>query len=197
MTEKTELQKRNLLRLSNQESNAITKECIETALISLMDKKNFNEITITDIIQRAGVSRASYYRNYESKEDILSGYIQSIFKELSNAMLKYNAVTENRQTWDALLKAVKKVAPKYKILLEAGFGDRFTIEYASLMNKDVDKSNVKLYYSNIYWAGAISAVLSEWVRNDLDTDPKEIAEIGSRMMTEGIYTVVEFGNHCE
>ena len=197
MTEKTELQKRNLLRLSNQESNAITKECIETALISLMDKKNFNEITITDIIQRAGVSRASYYRNYESKEDILSGYIQSIFKELSNAMLKYNAVTENRQTWDALLKAVKKVAPKYKILLEAGFGDRFTIEYASLMNKNVDKSNVKLYYSNIYWAGAISAVLSEWVRNDLDTDPKEIAEIGSRMMTEGIYTVVEFGNHCE
>ncbi len=197
MTEKTELQKRNLLRMSNQESNAITKECIETALISLMDKKNFHEITITDIIQRAGVSRASYYRNYESKEDILSGYIQSIFKELSNAMLKYNAVTENRQTWDALLKAVKKVAPKYKLLLEAGFGDRFTIEYASLMNKDVDKSNVKLYYSNIYWAGAISAVLSEWVRNDLDTDPKEIAEIGSRMMTEGIYTVVEFGNHCE
>lgn len=197
MNEPTELQKKNILRKSAQESNAITKECIELALISLMERKPFSEITIKDITDRAGVSRVSYYRNYSSKEDILSGFIQSIFKELSSVLLKYDAVTETRQAWDALLIAVKKVAPKYKLLLDAGFGEKLTTEYANLMNAAVDKENAHLYYSNVYWAGAISTVISEWIRNDMITPADTIAEIGARLMTEGIHTVTDFGNHCD
>lgn len=44
-------------RLGNKESNKITRECVETALIQLMKTKPFEAITITDIVQRAGVSR--------------------------------------------------------------------------------------------------------------------------------------------
>lgn len=196
MNEPTELQKMNILRKNNQESNAITKECIELALINLMEKKSYGDISIKDIVERAGVSRASYYRNYDSKEDILSGFIQSICKELSSAMLKFNAVTQNRETWDALLSATKPLAPKFKLLLDAGFGEKLTIEFIKSMNASVDRSNTALYYSNVYWAGAITAVISEWIRNGMDASKNEIAKIGSKLMMEGIHTVTEFGNQC-
>ena len=195
MNEPTKLQKMNILRKNNQESNAITKECIELALINLMEKKSYGDISIKDIVERAGVSRASYYRNYDSKEDILSGFIQSICKELS-AMLKFNAVTQNRETWDALLSATEPLAPKFKLLLDAGFGEKLTIEFIKSMNASVDRSNTALYYSNVYWAGAITAVISEWIRNGIDASKNEIAEIGSKLMMEGIHTVTEFGNQC-
>ena len=197
MKEPTELQKMNILRKNNQESNAITRECIELALISLMEKKAYADISIKDIVERAGVSRASYYRNYDSKEDILSGFIQSICKELSRAMMKYNAVTQNRETWDALLLATESLAPKFKLLLEAGFGETLTIEFIKSMNASVDRSNTALYYSNVYWAGAISAVISEWIRSGMDASKGQIAEIGSKLMLEGIHTVAEFGNRCD
>ena len=61
MAEKTEIEKLNILRKNNAESNAITKECIESALILLMKEKPFSEISILEITKRAGVGRSSYY----------------------------------------------------------------------------------------------------------------------------------------
>ncbi len=197
MTEKTELQKRNLLRMSNQESNAITRECIETAMIRLMEKKPFADISIQDIITVAGVSRSSYYRNYASKEDILTQYIRTINESLSAVMLQYDAVQETKKVWEALLIAAKPLAPKYKLLLDAGFGEKLTLEFAKTMNKNVEASNYALRYSNVYWAGAISSVLAEWIRNSTDASIDDLAEIGSNLMVAGIRTVLEYGNKCE
>lgn len=197
MIESNEFQKHHILLKSSQEANAITKESIEHALVLLMEEKNFSDISIKDITERAGVSRSSYYRNYDSKEDILSAFIQSINKELSTAMLQYDAVTETEKVWDALLTTIIPLAPKFKLLLEAGFGEKLTLEFASLMNTAVPADNSRLRYSNVYWAGAISAVLAEWIRNDMNTPKEVIAEIGTKLMVEGIHTVTEFNNHCD
>ena len=62
--------------------NTMTKECIFTALLILMEKKPYEEITITDIAKKAGVSRMSYYRLYKSKDDILIQYFNEVFEEL-------------------------------------------------------------------------------------------------------------------
>ncbi|HIS07210.1 MAG TPA: TetR/AcrR family transcriptional regulator, partial [Candidatus Choladocola avistercoris] len=52
----------------------MTKECLYTALLLLMEKKPYEDITITEIAKKAGVSRMSYYRLYKSKDDILEQY---------------------------------------------------------------------------------------------------------------------------
>ena len=53
------------------EVNLLTKECIVTALLRLMDTKNYSDISITEITNLAGVSRMAYYRNYKNKDEIL------------------------------------------------------------------------------------------------------------------------------
>ena len=45
-------------------SNTLIKKCIVDALISLMNEKAFDDITITEICTKACVSRMTYYRNY-------------------------------------------------------------------------------------------------------------------------------------
>ena len=76
---KTELEKRNVLRLSNEESHKLTKECIQTALVDLMTKKPYEKITISEIITRSGVSRSAFYRNYSSKEDVINEICEEIW----------------------------------------------------------------------------------------------------------------------
>jgi len=71
--------KMDALRQSNAESNALTKESIETALLALMKEKNFSSITITDIAKKAGVSRLAYYRNYSSKGRSFPGSFRTSF----------------------------------------------------------------------------------------------------------------------
>ena len=55
--------------------NFVIKESLTEALFILMRKKPFEEITITEISKLAGVSRISFYRNFDSKEDVLVKYI--------------------------------------------------------------------------------------------------------------------------
>jgi len=58
----------------NKENNKkaqFSKERIATSLMKLMQKDKFYDITITEICQEAEVGRASFYRNFESKEDVV------------------------------------------------------------------------------------------------------------------------------
>lgn len=73
----------------NNSQNKITKESIFTALMILMEKKNFNEISITEITSKAGVSRMAYYRNYKLKEDIIINYLDELFEDYVNKILSY------------------------------------------------------------------------------------------------------------
>ena len=62
-------------------ANLIVRDSIETALIQLMEKKPFGEITISEIVGKAGVSRVSYYRNYYYKEEVLFAKMDKIAAE--------------------------------------------------------------------------------------------------------------------
>lgn len=59
-------------------NEAYVKEYITDSLLSLIKNSTLEKITITDIIKKAGVSRISFYRNFNSKEDILEQYLTSI-----------------------------------------------------------------------------------------------------------------------
>ena len=55
-----------------------TRMCIGEAVFSLMDKKSYEEIRVSDIVKRAGVSRMTFYHYYEQKEDALADYFHEI-----------------------------------------------------------------------------------------------------------------------
>lgn len=53
-----------------------SRELITEGLIRLMEKESYELITITQICQESQVARQTFYRNYNSKEDILISYIR-------------------------------------------------------------------------------------------------------------------------
>ena len=60
------------------DQNRLARERIVAALTALMSEKDYAGITITEITQRADVSRMTYYRNYSSKEDILRKFMSDV-----------------------------------------------------------------------------------------------------------------------
>ena len=57
---------------------ALVGEYITDALLLLMQRKDYKDISITELCEKAGVTRMSFYRNFESKEDILKKWIGAI-----------------------------------------------------------------------------------------------------------------------
>lgn len=65
-----------------------SKHWMEDALLQLMEQKNYSKITVKDITEKAGVSRLTFYRNFESKEDILKFHFECIFQNYENTLKK-------------------------------------------------------------------------------------------------------------
>lgn len=72
---------KNVSPMSNEARNSYVIEHITSALITLLNNKNLNDISISELCDMAGVGRASFYRNFNSKEAILKEYINTIFLE--------------------------------------------------------------------------------------------------------------------
>jgi len=60
-----------------------SQDAIQKAVIELMSEKNFDDITIQDISDRANVSRGTIYLHYTDKFDLLDKLIEAHIKELS------------------------------------------------------------------------------------------------------------------
>ena len=56
-----------------------TKSWIFEAVMLLMDEKPYHKITVSDITEKAGIARQTFYRNYGDKDDVVFEYLANIF----------------------------------------------------------------------------------------------------------------------
>lgn len=109
----TEKQKETL-KQNNVESNRVTRDAIQGALYFLMEKNDFDKITMTDIIKKSGVSRSALYRNYKTKEaiihDIVNEFMEQFEIQQSSTLHKnwsfgFQFFLDNKKSLDVIVKA--------------------------------------------------------------------------------------------
>lgn len=56
-----------------------TREAIFSAFTELLSKKDFNQITVGEIIDRADIGRATFYSHFETKDYLLKEFCEELF----------------------------------------------------------------------------------------------------------------------
>jgi len=72
---------KNVSPMSNEGRNTYVIKHITDSLVMLLKDKSLANISISELCELAGIGRASFYRNFESKEDILRAHINQLFQE--------------------------------------------------------------------------------------------------------------------
>ena len=147
---------------------------ITNSLFELMKVKPYNDISITEITDKAKVNRVSFYRNFTSKEDIINKWITSTTQNfLSKSDINY----QKDSTLDYFTKLFTHLE-KYKT-------EAMLIYKANLFNllKDEFDNNIinlhKKEYSNYksyFLAGGIFNVYYFWLINGCKETPYQVAE---------------------
>jgi AcrR family transcriptional regulator len=93
-----------------------TQKLLREALIALIEERGFEALTIGELTERAMVSRAAFYRNYQDKYDL----VEQIFEEAMSALL--GAVGELGQEhpaeiWVTFFEHIAEYERLYRALL--------------------------------------------------------------------------------
>lgn len=173
----SELIKKESLRLSNEESNKLTRECVRTALILLISDTPFDKITTTAIIKKSGVSRAGFYRNYSSKNDV----ILEIAKELSDKMTRNFDNARHKENPQLVFLDIFSEIKTDKKYFEIYLKSKQTIDFLlplEFKTKTRENTGTGLQkYANIAASSALSGIIDTWIATGMKESPKEMADI--------------------
>ena len=163
----TELEKRDMLRMSNKESNRLTRECLQTALITLMGQKPFEKITISELVRRSGVSRTAFYRNYNTKEDILNEVCDVFVAILEKSFADGRFENDRRGWYYDFFRIIKENANVFRLLLQAHMVNTSLVPTYALVKKfDLTKDTVA-HYDYLAWEGALSTITVHWFQDGM------------------------------
>jgi len=65
---------------------ARTTQALGRALIELIQERDFGDVTVQNILDRAGVGRATFYAHYRNKEDVLHSSYERVFAAFDRAL---------------------------------------------------------------------------------------------------------------
>ena len=163
------------------ESTTLVKKCIVDALLLLMNEKEFDNISITEICTKAGVSRMAYYRNYYTKKDIIIEYLKDIateFKKESHSWQAHNEYT-NKNVIRFLFAYFEKYAFFIKTLRKAnlsGLLQECINEYLETEIAFRNKNDSYEKYHMYSYSGALFNVYMKWIDNGMKESIEEMAD---------------------
>jgi AcrR family transcriptional regulator len=172
-----------------------TRNILGDALIALMHEKNFEEITVQDVLDRAGVGRSTFYVHYRDKDDLFLSDVEDFLEWFSTALKREGAspkrllpvqeffahIRESRELYAALVKSHKVNDVQ---ALARGFFARSVDE--RLQMAGVESDPIQRSARAHALAGSFFSLLDWWIDKGMKADPKEMDDLFHRMAWNGL-----------
>lgn len=166
-----------------------TRKWITDALISLMEQKDFADISITEIVEKADVSRQSFYRHFSTKEEVFDEYFyENIIKKFKDTynpkpddtvykVLEFYFAFwyENTDVMNLVQKAnyPLQMFDKYDHVLRVHLADSLDVLQRQIATHDESESEVL----KSFIIGGLYNAKHQWTTTGYIKSPQEMAEI--------------------
>ncbi|MBN2503570.1 MAG: TetR/AcrR family transcriptional regulator [Anaerolineales bacterium] len=167
-----------------------TRAALQKALIGLMSEKDYQKISISEIADRAGLARPTFYLHYSSKDELLLGYMDSMFEDYMEQIAPFVGQADPTLLTQKLFEQVQNNAEFIHLLskTETSFIvlERFQDyihEVLHLFVRDNVKQAAPNLNPNVYdfaiasMAGASYAVVDQWIRKGMPYPPEIMGEV--------------------
>ena len=170
-----------------------TRDALGDALIALMQEKPFDTITVQDVLDRAHVSRSTFYTHYSDKDDLLMSDAEEFFEALSMALSQHGDTSDRVFPVREFFAHLSDVQPFFKALVKSGkyhenmelarghFARGIERRLAELPRGKTIPAN-QLPAIAFAHAGALLSLLSWWLDRGMRESPAEMDELFHRMV---------------
>ncbi len=175
-----------------------TAKKMDKALISLLEEKSFEYITVSEICKKANVNRSTFYLHYENTVDLLNetarfliddfiSYFNVDTKNITNKFKETSLVELNFISDEYLhpyLSYIKENKRVFTTVLSHadsfGFNEVFQRLYENVFNPILERFDYPLAdrkYVMMFYLNGITAVVTEWLKDGCGKTIDEVSQI--------------------
>ena len=176
--------------MDKREEKTINK--IHSSFVNLINQKDYDSITIQDILDDSNISRSTFYSHYKTKDDLLLHVSNHIFEHVFSKTLEEEKTHDfskdtffnYRHLIEHIFYHVRDEKELFKGIMKSNGTKIFMIEFRKQLFKLVDS-----YYSNYPYNGRVPlelkkslavenfiVILNYWIDNDLKESPEDVAD---------------------
>lgn len=164
-----------------------TREWTFEALYKLLETTDYDKIKISEIIIKAGISRATFYRNFNGKDDIVKLKVKMFFELFYMDIMNHYKNTDHMDEMfliESFFKSVDEeekllqtvIKTKLEYLMEKGILQIINLhkdKFYKLVkpDKNIDKYTMEIVASSAW------TLLSRWIKSGKKEKSSELVDI--------------------
>ena len=174
-----------------------TRDALGDALIALMQEKPFETITVQEVLDRAHVSRSTFYSHYSDKDDLLMSDAEEFFESLSMALSAHDDKSDRVFPVKEFFTHLADVQPFFKALVKSGkfqenmelarghFARGIERRLSELPRASSIPANERAAIA-FTQAGALLSLLTWWLDRGMREPPEQMDDLFHRMVWTGL-----------
>lgn len=174
-----------------------TRDALGDALIALMQEKPFDTITVQDVLDRAHVSRSTFYSHYSDKDDLLMSDAEEFFEAISMALSAQGDKSDRVFPVREFFSHLSDVQPFFKALVKSGHYQENMELARGHFARGIERRLSELPRAKsippnqlpaiaFTHAGALLSLLTWWLDRGMRESPAEMDELFHRMIWNGV-----------
>ena len=168
-----------------------SREWITEALLALLEKEKYAQITVKDICRKAELSRQTFYQIFASKDEVLEYRFGALFAQFRAKCGNFSGISlralacgffaffAEHQDFARVL-----IANHMSYLFEREF-ERYLPEID--LFRQINETEAHPDYSVCYVAGALSQMLIHWYEKDMDLPVEQMGALTEDIISGRIF----------
>lgn len=164
------------MNVVNNKRRRDSQDKIEKAFANLIQMKNLNEISVTEICKLTKLNRTTFYANYLDVYDLADKFREKMELEVKEV---YKEEIENKYNSNDFLKLFKHIKDNqlfYKTYFKLNVKELPITEYDYNLTKILFEDKYIDYHIEFFKAG-LNAIILKWLNNGCSESPETINEI--------------------
>jgi AcrR family transcriptional regulator len=174
-----------------------TRDALGDALVALMHEKPFESITVQHVLDRAKISRSTFYSHYSDKNDLFLSDVEDFFEMMSSALIRHGDTSTRVAPVQEFFAHVAEMrqfissmaaSEKVRDVMELGQGhfaraiDQRLAALPATRSLSATRRSALAHAS----AGSLFSLLNWWLRHGSSTTPAQMDALFHQTLWSGI-----------
>ena len=164
------------MNIKNNKRRRASQVTIERTFVELLQVHDLKDITVSDIINRTGFNRSTFYANYTDIYDLADKTRAKLETDFTNLFADYDYFND-RSGALKLFTHIKENQLFYKTYFKLCYDERHLISIYDSKRAEKEQLSGNITYHIEFFRNGLNAIIKLWLAGGCKESPKEMAEV--------------------